>query len=136
MKRFRLLLSIVLASLTTAALAQEPADEATPVARISTLDGFHVERIYSVPAADQGSWVSMTVDSFGRLITSDQYGKLYRVTPPSVSGQELKVEPLDVDIGRAHGLLCAFDSLYVMVNGKGAGFYRVRDTNGDDQNLE
>ncbi len=133
MKLLRLLLAIVLASVTSAALAQERADEATPVERISTVDGFHVERIYSVPSAAQGSWVSMTVDSFGRLITSDQYGQLYRVTPPSVSGQELKVEPLNVDIGRAHGLLCAFDSLYVMVNGQGAGFYRVRDTNGDDQ---
>ncbi len=34
----------------------------------------------------------------------------------------------------AHGLLCAFGSLYVMVNdGKDSGLYRVRDTDGDDQ---
>jgi putative heme-binding domain-containing protein len=49
------------------------------------------------------------------------------------------VEPLDVKIGGAHGLLYAFDSLYVMVNeksappaaGKVAGLYRLKDKDGD-----
>src|SRR5690606_7925142 len=45
-----------------------------------------------------------------------------------------------VQIGHAHGLLWAFNSLYVMVNhrakegeGRGSGLYRVPDTDGDDQ---
>ena len=34
----------------------------------------------------------------------------------------------------AHGLLYAFDSLYVLVNERGThGLYRVRDTDGDDR---
>ncbi|MEO6812096.1 MAG: c-type cytochrome, partial [Isosphaeraceae bacterium] len=92
---------------------------------------------YTVPKESQGSWVSMTVDPKGRLIVSDQYGKLYRVTPPPIEGadKEIKIEPINVKIGEAQGMTWAFDSLYVVVN-KGAtypsGLYRVRDTDGDD----
>ena len=49
--------------------------------------GFKVELLYSVPKDEQGSWVNMCVDPKGRLIVSDQYGALYRVTPPAVGGQ-------------------------------------------------
>src|SRR5207244_658424 len=47
-----------------------------------------------------------------------------------------KIELIDAPIGEAHGLLWAFDSLYVVVN-KGklyeTGLYRVTDTDGDDR---
>ncbi len=80
----------------------------------------------------------MTTDPKGRLIVSDQYGKLYRVILPPIDGkpEELKVEPIAVEIGEAQGLLWAFDSLYVVVNTGGkfkSGLYRVTDTNNDDQ---
>ncbi len=46
----------------------------------------------------------------------------------------MKVERLDVKISGAQGLLYAFDSLYLSVNGgPGSGLYRARDTDGDDQ---
>ena len=110
---------------------------ATAVADMSVADGFHVELLHSVDAETHGSWVSMTPDPVGRLIVSDQYGKLYRITPPPVgSDAEIGIEPINVNIGMAQGLLCAFDSLYVMVNGTSAarqGLYRVSDSNGDDQ---
>jgi putative heme-binding domain-containing protein len=113
---------------------------ANPAARIKAPKGFRVELLYSVPRETQGSWVNMTVDPKGRLIVSDQYGKLYRVTPPGIGGiakaTEIKVEPIDVPIGEAHGLLWAFDSLYLVVN-RGrrydSGLYRVRDADGDDR---
>jgi putative heme-binding domain-containing protein len=111
----------------------KPPAAATAADQLQLLPGFQAELVYSVPAEEQGSWVSMTVDPYGRLITSDQYGKLYRVTPPSVGGGPVQVEPVPVDIGGAHGLLHAFGSLYVMVNGGDSGLYRVRDTDGDDQ---
>ena len=113
--------------------------QSTPADALEVLKGFQVERLYSVPKGQQGSWVSLTEDDKGRLIASDQYGALYRVTPPRLGApaSETFVERLDVKIGAAHGLLYAFDSLYVVVNGKshdkGSGLYRVRDTNGDDQ---
>lgn len=110
--------------------------------------GFRAELLYSVPG-EQGSWVSMTSDPQGRLIASDQYGELYRITPGAEDSS--KVEQIDLSIGFAQGLLCAFDSLYVVSYGisppkvkkgekpgkkteaKPAGLYRVRDTNQDDQ---
>src|SRR5437588_8587678 len=38
---------------------------------------FKLELIYSVPKATQGSWVAMCADPRGRLIVSDQHGKLF-----------------------------------------------------------
>lgn len=99
------------------------------------------ELLYAPSAQEQGSWVSITTDNKGRLITSDQYGNLYRMTPPK-AGKPLRkkdIEPLAVEIGHAQGLLYAFNSLYVSVNAdegignRRSGLYRLQDTNGDDQ---
>ena len=94
-------------------------------------DGFVGELIYEVPS-NQGSWVCLTNDPQGRLIASDQYGGLYRIT---TSDDAPKVEGIDVEIGRAQGLLCAFDALYVVsTRGKSkTGLFRVTDKNDDDQ---
>ena len=92
----------------------------------------------------------MCKDDKGRLIVSDQYGGLYRLPVPQ-AGQ--KLDPSQVEqiaysparkpkkgaldkrteaqkklpqIGHAQGLCYAFDSLYVVVNGRnsptGSGF--------------
>jgi putative heme-binding domain-containing protein len=109
---------------------------AIAAADITVPAGFKVEQLYVVHKDDQGSWVALTTDSKGRLIACDQYGSLYRMTLPAVgSNTALQPEKLATDIGKAHGLLHAFDSLYVMVNedGKNNGLYRLTDTNGDDQ---
>lgn len=114
------------------------AQQATPVESIKVKEGFKVELLYSVPKAEQGSWVAMTQDEKGRLIVSDQYGSLYRVTPPALGGAsgETKVEKIPVEFGSCQGLLYAFGALYGVVNAdtpQGRGLYRVKDTNGDDQ---
>lgn len=101
-----------------------------------SLDGFQVERLYTVPKDEQGSWVAMTIDPKGRIIASDQGDKgLYRITPsPIGSNEPTLVEKLPAAITSAQGLLFAFDSLYVSVNGgPGSGLYRLRDTKGNDQ---
>lgn len=100
------------------------------------LPGFQVERLYTVPKQTQGSWVAITFDHRGRLLASDQGGRgLYRITVPEPGSQEpTRVEKLALQISSAQGLLYAFDSLYLSVNGgPGSGLYRARDTNGDDQ---
>ncbi len=95
-----------------------------------------------MPRDEQGSWVNLCVDPKGRLIVSDQYGPLYRITPPAQGSpaSQTKVEKLDLPLGEAHGLLWAFDSLYVMVN-EGVtvngekpkqGLHRVRSKDGGD----
>jgi putative heme-binding domain-containing protein len=100
---------------------------------------FAIELLYSVPREREGSWVAMCLDPKGRLIVSDQNGGLYRVTLPAVDGgvaggDAVRIERLDIELGGAHGLLWAFDSLYVVVNERSPrGLYRVCDTDGDDR---
>jgi putative heme-binding domain-containing protein len=108
--------------------------QATPAEELTVLPGFKVELLYSVPKS-QDSWVCMTPDPKGRLIVSGQAGPLFRVTPGK-DAASTKVEKIDVPIGQAQGLLWAFDSLYVDVNGPGigghgAGFYRLRSPDGE-----
>lgn len=118
----------------TVQAAKEPV--ATSAESLKVMKGFKVERLYTVPREQQGSWVNMCVDPKGRLIVCDQNGGLFRVTPPAVGqGGEPKIEPIPVPLGEAQGLVWAFDSLYVVVNSAGKfaeGVYRVKDTNNDD----
>lgn len=113
-------------------------NKATPVERIKVPEGFKVELIYSVPGGPQGSWVNLCVDPKGRILASDQYGGLYRFTPPP-PGQELaesKVEKVPADIRAINGMAFAFGALYVGVNDYEnkipSGLYRITDSNGDD----
>lgn len=111
--------------------------QGTASANLRVLKDFKVDLLYTVPKDKQGSWVAMCTDPKGRLIVSDQYGKLYRLTLPALDSVAAPgLELIDLQIGMAQGLLYAFDSLYVMVNEdkfQGRGLYRLRDTNGDDQ---
>lgn len=123
------------------------------IGKLKLQPGFHAEHLYSPGENDQGSWVAMTFDDKDRMITCDQFGSLYRITIPPIGSDtaksKLRVEKLDIKIagdtssmkiGFAHGLLYAFNSLYVMVNDEGdttlarrSGLYRVQDTDHDDQ---
>lgn len=105
--------------------------------------GFKVEELCQTDKDQQGSWVSLCVDGKGDLITSDQYGFLWKVTPPP-AGQstDAKVERLKIDAGKAQGLLWAFDSLYFMggpidpkdpstMTKDQRSIWRAKDTDGD-----
>ena len=115
---------------------------ATPADTFKVAKGFKVELLYSVPKETEGSWVNLCVDPKGRLITSDQYGPLYRITvPPLGSTEGTKVEQLPADLGDAQGLLWAFDALYVMSNSHRKlpsgrqlkpALYRVTSSKNDD----
>ncbi|MCI0703139.1 MAG: c-type cytochrome [Planctomycetia bacterium] len=122
-----------------------PEPPATDPATMKVAKGFKVELLFSVPKDEMGSWVSMCVDPKGRLIVSDQYGSLYRVTPPAIGAKgETKIEKIPAKIGMAQGLLWAFDSLYVVVNARVpdpndkkkqkdiSGLYRVTSSKKDD----
>jgi putative heme-binding domain-containing protein len=118
----------------TSAKGKGPATSATPVRLIKIKPDFKIELLYSVPRDTQGSWVSLCNDDKGRLIASDQAGKLYRITP-GARPENTRVEQLPVDLGEAQGLLWAFDGLYVVVNGARkyqSGLYRVTSSKGDD----
>jgi putative heme-binding domain-containing protein len=112
-------------------------ETATAPEKLKLAAGFRAELLYSVPKADQGSWVAMAVDPQGRLIVSDQDGSLYRFRVPAPGGTLAPgdVQRIPLEIGQAQGLLYAFNALYVVVNASKVtkGLYRVRDTNGDDE---
>lgn len=104
--------------------------------------GFQVEKLYTVPKEEFGSWVCITTDPQGRIIASDQGDKgLYRITPAKSAGDESKVEKLPLNITSAQGMLFAFDALYISVNGgPGSGLYRAKydadmDTFGEVEKL-
>ena len=122
------------------------------IKKLRLSQGFSAEHLYSPSENSQGSWVAMTFDDKGRMIASDQYGNLYRLKIPKIGVPNVKteVEKLQIGIGAnidtlgmgyAHGLLYAFNSLYVMVNNnknnktftRHSGLYRLQDTNNDDQ---
>src|SRR5690242_4233360 len=52
---------------------------ATEPSAIKVAPGFKVELLYTVPKADQGSWVALAFDPKGRLFAGDQYGGIYRL---------------------------------------------------------
>ncbi|HEX5024275.1 MAG TPA: c-type cytochrome [Agriterribacter sp.] len=138
---------------------KSPATAAGPVdpkvEKLKLPAGFHAERLFGPSENEDGSWVSMTFDDKGRIIASDQYGALYRLKVPAIGDTgKTTIEKLIIttdttsasdttqkaSIGFAHGLLYAFNSLYVMVNNRNkdamlrqSGLYRLQDTDGDDQ---
>ena len=129
---------LIVGCLVSAALAAEETviDSDT---RLTILKGFDAEILYQVPK-EQGSWVAMAFDPMGRLIVSDQDDKgVSRVTLPTkdsdLAVESLKGFPYEPipwgkrTVGGALGFLYAFDSLYMSSM---KGFYRIRDTDGDD----
>src|SRR5688500_10875255 len=128
---------IILAGTTSAIGQSKFSATGMAASNLKVPKDFKVEQIYTVPKDKQGSWVAMCMDPKGRLIVSDQYGKLYRLTLPPVNvTAEPQIEAIDLEIGSAQGLLYAFASLYVMVNDEkyqGRGLYRLRDAKGDEK---
>ncbi len=110
--------------------------------QITLRKGFDAELLYTVPPS-QGSWVAMAFDPKGRLIVSDQDDKgVYRVTLAKAGDANAKIEVESLKgfpfvpvawgkrtVAGALGFLYAFDSLYMSTMN---GFYRIRDTDGDD----
>ena len=133
------LAAVCVATPLSLAVAQSTGNTATPIDRIKAADGFEVELIYSVPAKEHGSWVNLCTDDKGRLLVSDQFGGLYRITPPAVGNTlaESDIEPVPAEIRGVNGMVWAFGALYVGVNDYErkipAGLYRMTDSNGDDK---
>ncbi|MGI9444906.1 MAG: c-type cytochrome, partial [Rubripirellula sp.] len=106
---------------------------------IKAAKGFKVELLYSVPGTEQGSWVNLCTDDKGRLLVSDQFGGLYRITPPA-AGQPVEaasIEKVPAAIRAVNGMVWSDGALYVGVNDyerkMPSGLYRISDSNGDDQ---
>ncbi|MFD1143760.1 heme-binding protein [Larkinella insperata] len=125
---------------------QQPNPPNPKLDKLKLPPGFRAEHLISPSENGTGSWVSMTFDGKGRLIASDQYGALYRLEIPPIGGTQkpVRVEKLTLEtgepLGRAQGLVWAFNSLYAVVNTEtdsifrqGSGLYRFQDTDNNDQ---
>lgn len=156
-KSFKFLLALSIVVLAAACQQKETVTSSNPkIDKLKLPTGFKAEHLYSPGDNEQGSWVAMTFDNKGRMITADQYGALYRLELPAIGDtSKAKIEKLiigseadrstdtttlKIGMGFAQGLLYAFNSLYVMVNhnsdknfDKNTGMYRLQDTDGDDQ---
>ncbi len=114
-------------------------DPATNPFGIKAKKGFKVEPLYAVPAESQGSWVNLALDGKGRFLAADQYGGLFRFSPPA-PGKQLDpkdIEHVPAEIRAVNGMVWAFDALYASVNDyegtMTSGLYRVTDSDGDDK---
>ena len=80
----------------------ETAENLPPkLAKLKLQPGFEAEHLYSPGDREEGSWVAMTFDDKGRLITSDQYGALYRMKIPAIGSENLtpEIEKLKIQTG-------------------------------------
>ena len=103
---------------------------------ISVPPGFICELVYVAPKS-RGSIVALATDQArGRLIASAQYGRMFAITPcrDGAPETESKVDPIEPEIGRAHGVLVVDNDLFAVVNeGNPAerGLWRLRDADRD-----
>ena len=120
------------------AVTAKAGNTATPIDRIKVAKGFKAELLYSVPGEIHGSWVNLCTDNKGRLLVSDQFGGLYRITPPPAGSvlSAVDVQPVKANIRAVNGMVWMNDALYVGVNDYEkkipSGLYRVTDSDGDD----
>jgi len=112
----------------TLTIAAEP--QATPVSSIRVQPGFNVELLRSA-GKGESSWISMTFDDRGRLILGLDDVGVGRLTLNDDPAQ-IKFEKIENTFKHCRGVLYAHNSLYVSVT-NGEGFYRLKDTTGDDQ---
>ena len=92
-------------------------------------EGFIVEKLHDIPLVPFGSLISLTFNSKGDLLAGSEKGPLSRIR----LNDEGKIEDMEVVRGvpgHVHGILEAFNSLYLVSNEK-EGLVRCRDVNDD-----
>lgn len=105
--------------------------QATPVESITLPAGFSAQLLRSA-GKGEGSWISMTFDDRGRLILGRDKRGIARLTLSEDHSRVERYEVVENTLLHCRGVLWAHDSLYVSATDS-KGFYRLRDTNADDQ---
>ncbi len=105
-----------------------------PLTEIQAPEGFVVELICEAKE-DEDSWVGMTFDDKGRLFLGMEKKGILRLTFNESENQQAPqvsaVAVVNDDLEECRGLLWAYNALYANANDS-KGFYRLRDTDGDD----
>ncbi|MCP4978549.1 MAG: hypothetical protein GY931_20580 [Maribacter sp.] len=139
-------ITILLALLSFGCNTENSKDEAEKPIEFDLPENFVLEELYKPSKNKQGSWVALAKGPNNIIFACDQYGKIYHFKAPEIGSilNSEDVMPLDLEIGEAHGLLWAFNSLYVAVNKgwsdeipdeeeNGSGVYRITDTDNDGE---
>ena len=106
------------------------APRATSARNVLAPPGFEVDLIRTA-TKEEGSWVSLEFDGKGRLLVGREGPGILRMTLPKGRFGRVNIELVNDHLNECRGLLWAYDSLYVNANNS-KGFYRLRDTTGDD----
>ena len=104
---------------------------ATAARHVTAPVGFEVDLLRTA-TKEEGSWVSVEFDDKGRLLIGREGPGILRMTLPKSRFGRPVVEVVNTELNECRGLLWAYDSLYANANNS-KGFYRLRDTTGDDQ---
>ena len=104
---------------------------ATAVRHVTAIPGFEVDLLRTA-TSEEGSWVSLEFDDEGRLLIGREGPGILRLTLPKWQFGRTHVEVVNDELNECRGLLWAYGSLYANANNS-KGFYRLRDTTGDDQ---
>ncbi|MBX3422909.1 MAG: c-type cytochrome [Pirellulaceae bacterium] len=139
-RMFKKLLDLTAIGLCSTLLVAQEAQATAPLAaeyqphdaeQAKVPAGFKIEKIFEVPRS-MGSWVSLAVDPQGRIIACDQGDEGLFMIEPGDARQPTRIQRLPLELTSAQGLLWAFDSLWVMVNGgPKSGLHRATDSDGD-----
>lgn len=108
---------------------KDQAGALTSAATISAPQGFKVELLHAA-TEEEDSWVGMAFDDKGRVIVAMEDKGLLRMALGKDRVKE--VEVINGELEECRGLLWAHGALYANANDS-KGFYRLRDTTGDDQ---
>ena len=102
-----------------------------PPTEIQAPEGFKVDLI-RVAGEEEDSWVSCAFDDKGRLFLGMEDKGILRLTFSGENNTDVvEAKVVNENLEEPRGLLWAYDALYVNANDS-KGFYRLRDTDGDD----
>jgi hypothetical protein len=104
-------------------------NQATDPTTFTLLPGFKAELLRSSQPGE-GSWIALAFDPQGRLTIARETRGLLRLTLENNEVQ--RVEVINDALLECRGVVYAHGALYVNANNS-KGFYRLRDTDGDDR---
>ncbi len=137
------LVFLLLTALACQPTEETEVEEGDEEPEISVPRDFTLDELYRPSDYNMGTWVSLAQGPNGKMFACDQHGDIYQFQMPAI-GEALDstmIDSIDLDIGYAHGMMWAFNSLYVAVNrgwekdgeeiAHGSGVYRLTDQNED-----
>lgn len=108
---------------------KEAKENDAATAQFQLPEGFEIDTVMKVPK-ESGSWISLTQDDHRRLIVGKEKQGIVRLTLKGKN--EPAVESINKELKGIHGMEWSDTGLFVNASDD-RGFYRLRDTNGDDQ---